>query len=502
MADGGTDALVMFLGYTPDLDPTIPGVMTECAAIVPSLRGMRGAPTPASTSLPALAAQCKGAAAVLLRNDTTRMFAGTLANLYEAGSSSWTDRTPSGASQTLNGLGTSEHWRFAQFQDTTLATAKTEVPVFLAGGATFAKVTTTAPKCGIIETVNNFVICFDVNDQAGIYDSLDRPDGWWCAGKGNYTSWTPSITTEAATGTLTSTGGKITAGRRFGYQIIAYKRTSMYVGTYVGQPQIWDFQLLPGNIGALSHEAVVNIGTDVEPRHVFMGADNFYSFDGGRPEPIGDELRKTVFGQMNMSFYYAAKALHDTRNKLIYFYYASTNSNMPDKCVVYNYLTKKWGKDDRQIQAVIDYIAAGLTYDDLGGTYSTYADTPSTEYDATFASAGVPAPAIFNTSHTIKTLSGAAGDSSIITGDYGSDTYFSTLSRVRPRFIEAPASSTLTNAYRNVLSDSLVNDSSQSLSSGRYDVFRSARWHRLNFAMSGDHEESGFTVDIIPDGEE
>jgi len=500
LAEAGS--LIEFLGYAPDLDPTIPGVITECAAIIPSTKGFRGAPSAVATTLPALAAECKGAASVIKRDDSTRMFAGTASNLYESAGTSWTTRTPSGAGQTLNGLGTADRWRFAQFQDTTLATAETEVPVFITTATTFAKVTTTAPKCAIIETVNNFVFGFDVSDQGAIFDSSDRPDGWWCAAKGGFSDWVPSITTEAATGTLLSTAGKITAGKRFGYQVVAYKRGSMYLGTYVGQPQIWDFQLVIGEAGALSQEVVVDVGTPEEPKHIFMGLDNFYSFDGSHPLPIGNPIRKAVFEEIALASYYAATALHDRNGKRVYFFYPTTNSNMPNKCVVYHYLKDRWGRDDRTIEAVMQYIEPGLTYDALGGSYSTYDDLPSATYDLAFLSPGTPTPAVFNTSHLVQTLTGAAGTSEITTGDYGSDQIFTQLSRMRPRFITAPTSANLTNYYRNTLSASLVADTVRALISGRFDMKRSARWHRLSQSMVGDHEITGFTVDAIADGQE
>jgi hypothetical protein len=494
--------MIPFIGYAPDFDQTLPGVIVDCSAIVPTPRGVEGAPSATNTPAVTLAGQCFGAAVVAKRDDTTRFFAGTTTNLYEEAGGSWTTRTPTGAGQTLNGLGTGDRWVFAQFQDTTLATAKTERPLFLSTATQFAAVTTVAPRCAILETVSNFVIGFDVLDQGALFDSLDRPDGWWCAAKGGFTSWTPSGTTEAATGTLHSTPGKILAAKRFGYQIAAYKRRSMYLGTYVGPPVIWDFQLIPGEVGALSHEAVVNVGTPEQPRHLFMGADNFYSFDGGRPVPIGDAVRETVFNELTMATYYAARALHDQQNKRVHFFYPSTGTNVPDKCVVYHYLTGRWGRDDRSAQAVIDHVATGITYDSLGSSFSTYADLPNLSYDLAFASASKVQPGIFNSSARPQTLTGVTGASSITTGDYGSDQIFTTLARVRPRFFAAPTSATLTNAYRNTLSDAPVNDVARSLASGRFDLLRSARWHRLTLAMTGGHEESGFTVDATPDGEE
>lgn len=499
--------MIPFLGYAPDLDPTIPGVMTNCAGIVPSAKGFKGAPTPVSVGLPALSAACYGAAAVRKTDDSTRLFAGTASDLYEAGSSTWTPR-----SGTISGLGTSNRWRFAQFGDTSLAAAKTEVLQFLTSGSAFANCTSTAPKGSIVETVNNFVFLFDVNDQGNIYDNADRPDGWWCAPKGSdgTGNWVPSVTTEAATGVLRSTPGKITAARRFGHQIVAYKLRSMYLGTYFGQPTIWDWQLIPGEAGALSQECVVNVGTPEDPKHIFMGFDNFYTFSGGRATPIGNvtpqgfmsPLKDTVFGELNAQYYYACTAMHDVKNALIYFFYPVNSAITPDKCVVYNYRTNRWGRDDRTIEQVVEYISSGLTYDALGSSYATYNDLPNQPYDIAFVTQGAASPAVFDTTHTLKTLTGTSISSSITTGDYGDPQMFTDISRVIPQFLTAPNSANMVNFYRDILSDSLTTGATTAMASGRFDVLRSARWHRARFDMMGNHEITGFTPQSSQDGEE
>lgn len=499
-----------FIGYAPDLDPTIPGVITDCIGLVPSPRGFRPAATPASTGQPALPGTlpaCRGAALLRKTDDSTRLFAGTANRLVEQGSGTWTPRSGSTYS-----LGTANRWRFAQFGDRSLAAAKSEILQSLTTATDFAAVTSTAPKGAIVETVNNFVMLLNVNDQGGIFDSTDRPDGWWCGPKGNdgTGNWVPSVTTEAATGTLRSTPGPLTAGRRFGNQIVGYKLRSMYLGTYVGPPQIWDWQLLPGEAGAMSQEAVVNVGTAEDPKHIFMGFDNFYMFAGGRAVPIGNvtpegfmsPVRDTVFDELATSVYYACQALHDPRKALVYFHYPSAvNGLITNKCVVYNYRTNRWGRDDRSIEAVVDYVAAGISYDQLGDFYATYDDLPEQSYDTAFVSAGAPQPAIFGTDHILKTLSGAPTTSAIITGDYGDPQTFFDLTRVVPTFLTAPTSATMTNYSRDILSSALVQRGSVALANGRFDVLSSARYHRARFDMTGDYEITGFEAYSQKDGE-
>lgn len=492
--------LIPLLGYAPDLDPTTPGVLTNCAALVPSRKGMKGAPSAQNVDLVALDAACQGAAVLRKLDDSTRFFAGTGTKLQEAAGAAWTDRTRSVGG--AYGVGSDQRWTFAQFGNTSLAVAKTDILQASTTGA-FFNATANAPKASIVETVGQFVFLFDVDDQGSLGPFGDSPDRWWCAAISTYDDWNPSIANQCATGRLTASPGRIVGARRFGQSIIAYKQRSMYFGQYVEPPEVWQFNQIPGEVGALSHESIVNVGTPEQPRHIFMGFDDFYSFDGSVPVPVGTPIKETVFGELNKEFYFAAKALHDVINSRIYFFYPVASSVNPDKCVVLNYKTMKWGRDDRSIEAVVEYISQSLTYDNLGNEFSTYADLTGISYDSFFWMAGFPIPGIFNTSHRIQTLDGETDTSSLTTGDIGDDMVMTLLNRVKPMFITAPTSGNQTNYYRQQhLGDTLTQDQTVSMSRGRFDAQRSARWHRVTHDYVGNVELPALNVDIMQDGEE
>ena len=481
-------------GYAPDSEQTILGVLTNCNQLIPTVRGMKAAPQPLSFGQSVLAGTCQGAAVLEKLDRTTRFFAATPTKVYEASGTNWTD-----VSGTAYTPASDVRYRFAQFGDVSLVTNKADRMHASSASGTFTGIAT-APKAAIVETCNNFVFAFDTNEAT--YG--DSPNRWMCAALGGYTSWTPSIDTQAATGVLTGSAGKILAGKRFGDQIIAYKEKSMYLGVYVGSPITWDFRQIPGEVGALCNEVVVNVGTPEQPKHIFMGSDNFYSYDGSRPVPIGNNLREKVFdNELFRTYSYLSLSLHDRQRRNVYFYYCSSNSLMPDKCVVYNYKTGEWGRDDRSIEMVTDYIAAGTTYDNLGGVYSTYDSLTSLSYDAAFAAAGAATPAIFNTSHLLQTLSGPPTTSTMTTGDVGDAQQEGCLSRVIPKFLTAPSSGTMTNYYRQNLGDSLTTDMATPMdASNRFDVLRSARWHRARFDFVGDHELALLNVDFAGAGSE
>ena len=493
------------LGYAPDLDPTQPGILTDCENLLPTLEGMEagnsvitagffalGAQTAAGTSSP-----CRGAAVLFQLDETSRFIAGTDTDLWEGSGDSWTSRTrASGGSYSLSG---EERWRFAQFGNVSLAAVKTDVIQRSTAGA-FADISTEpAIKASIIETARNFVLAFDTNETT--YG--DSPDRWWCSALGDEEDWTPNPTvTQATTGRFTDAPGPVTAAKRFGDGVVAFKRVGMWVGIYTGPPDVWSWSFIPGEAGALCQEAVVDIGTPENPVLLMMGDSDFYIFDGARPRPIGQPVKETVFSELLISKRNYVRTLHDKNGDRVFFWYPSIDSVNPDKCVVYHYRANKWGRANRQIQASVTYTASGLTYAELGSAYGTYGDLPEATYGSAFLSVNSPIPAFFDTGNNLVTMNGPAGNCSVTTGDFGGDDLFTMVDRVRPRFLSSPASGQLTNYYRDNLGDALTQDSSSSLSGSKFDLMREARWHRFLMQFSGRMHMTGINLNAIPAGDE
>jgi hypothetical protein len=482
------------IGYMPDLDQTIEGVITDCTSFVPTEKGMQAAPSALNANVSALANTCFGAATVRKLDNSFRNIAGTATKLYELSGAAWVDVSRAAPYN----VGADNYWRFTQFGDTTLAVNKADMLQFSVTGA-FADVVG-APKAAIVETVGNQVFLFNTNET-----SLgDSPNRWWASALGTYDDWVPSIATQSVTGLLTSAPGPIFAGKRFGNQIIAYKERAMYIGTYVGAPVIWDFQQIQGEAGCSSQEAVVNIGNSDNPIHLFMGADDFWRFDGSRPVPIGAPVKKTVYAELLQSSANKIKTLHDRTNSRVYFFYPSNDGGgAVDRCVVYHYRENRWGRDDRTIEAAVEYLAGGITYDTLDTLYPTYDSLPTNiSYDSPFWVSGDTSVGIFNTSHQLQSLNGMATTSSFTTGDVGNDAEFLLLQRVKPKWLVKPTSATMTNYYKDSEGDDLTTDQVTTMGLSRFDVLRSARWHRFRFDNVGDCTLNEAMVELVQDGEE
>lgn len=468
-----------FLGWAPDADATTPGILVDVEMMEPSQRGMKAAPAAVATDLPALASACLGAALVTKLDGTKRLFAGTATGLFEAGSGAWTDRS---AAAYATGDG---RWRFAQFGDVSIAVNGADDPQVSTSGV-FAALSA-MPVAKFVETCAGFVVVANIVDV-----SYPHADGWWCSALYDYTDWTPAIATQSAQARLLDTPGPITAFKALGGILVAFKSRSMYVGQYVGPDVIWSWQQVPGDVGAFSQESVVSDGSAL----YWWGGDDFYRFDGSRPVALRAPVRKWFSSNAIPAYMYKMLGNFDRANGLCRWYFVGTGSE-PTRCLVLDVASGKWGRADRAVEALVDYVSPLMTYDTAGT--ETYDDGDSHSYDSPFWMAQNELPAIIDDTHTLRSLSGVAGSSSITTGDMGDDDTYSLLRRARARYARSPTSASLTAYYRDT-GDTLTQGETTTADDGKFDVTQVARWHRLKFDFAGDVEIVGMNADVQPDG--
>lgn len=482
-----------FTGFCPDCDPTAPGVITDVADMVPTVRGtLVGAPTGVDVGQAALAAAALASAICTKLDGTSRLFAGTATALYEKSGATWNDvtRTVGGAYSAT----TTNPWRFAQFGDTSLAVNKANPVQSISTGTDFADLS--APTASVMCVSNRFVMLGNTNNGSSGTTFGDSPDRWYCSALEDHTDWTPSVTTQCATGRLVDTPGPITAMRTLLENVVVYKENSMYIGTYEGPPAVWRFDLVSAEVGCPSHEAVV----EVNNAHYFIGAEDIYRYSpGSLPTPIGAPVKEWFFTRCDPAYKERSRAAHDRQNSLIYWFYSATGSaGTLDKCIVYNYKSDKWGVSDRTIECVVEYISGGYTYDTL--PFGTYDAWPEVSYDSPFWDASARYVGYFDTTHTVLALTGDTASCSLTTGSYGTEDEFVLLSRVTPRYINKPLTGLMTNYYANEIGDTWTTDEITTESSGRYDLFRSAPMHKLYFVWTGNLEIAGLNASTAPDG--
>ena len=477
--------MIPLLGFAPDADSTAQGVITDCVNFIPYINGMEGGPAPSTPSdVPALAAECLGAAVVANLAGTRRIVAGTTDTLYELSGGVWTDVSAVGGYSATSDF----RWSFAQFGNATLAANKGDTIQRSTSGA-FAAIAS-APTAEIIFSVGAQVMALNVNDGA------DKPDGWHCCALNDDEDWTTSITTQAASGRLVSTAGAIKAGARLGDYAVAYKSKSIYLGRYVGAPSVWDWQQVSGGeAGCLGKEAICDLGGV----HFFVGEDNIWLFDGTRPTPVGDGVvRQWFFDNSSADFRYRSKCVFDRHNNRVWLFFPSSSSDVCDSALVYHVKSQKWGVSNRPVEAVLNYISGGLTFDTWDDAGATFDTLPDIAFDSQFWLSGGQALAAINSSHQLQTLTGSSASSSFTTGDVGDDDAASLLTRVRIRFATgyAPTSASVQAFSKMNSGESYSAGPTSSISDGKFDVMQEARWHSATATFTGPVRVTGIKADF------
>lgn len=475
------------LGFAPDLESPTPGVLADCEQFIPYESGMEAAPSPTTvTGVSALAAECLGAGVVTKLDGTRRVFAGTTTHLYELVSTTWTDRSAA----TYSG-GSDTRWTFAQFGDATIAANRADTLQRSTSGA-FAAISG-APKAEVVFTVGSFVMALNVNDGA------EKPNGWHCSASFDDTDWTEAVATQCASGLLVATPGPITAGARQAEYAVAFKSRSMYIGQYVGAPSVWDWIPVPGEVGCVGKEAV----TDIDGALFFVGEDQFWIFDGTRPIPVGDQVRQWFADNADSANRYKTKCVFDRQQNRVWVFYPASGSSTCNAALVYHLKTKQWGRANRSIEAVLNYVSSGIVIDDLENVAATIDALPDIPFDSPFWLAGSRSLAIFNTSHLLQTMTGSPGASSFTTGDAGEDDAVTLLQQVRLRFAAGRAPTTASCTVYNKMNsgDSYTAGTTALINDGKFDVLQAARWHRAVVNMTGSPRVTGIRPKFEPAGE-
>ncbi|APW37654.1 hypothetical protein RD110_11000 [Rhodoferax koreense] len=459
----------------------MPGIFLDCANVVPYESGFQGAPTPVAVAAAALAAECRGAIVATKLDGTRRVFAGTQTKLYELTGSTWTDRSAG----TYTGSSESR-WSFCQFGDTTVASNLTDAMQSSASGAFTA--IATAPKAKIVVSASsNFVIAFNTNDVT--YGA--SPDRWWCCAQSDQTNWTPNVANSANTGRLVAIEGPIQAAMTLGDYVVAYKARGIFIGSFAGAPVVWQWNLVPGGeAGAVGQDAVCDIGG----AHFIVSNDNFWLFDGTRPQPIGTGVvRKWFLDNSSPSYRNRTKASYDKQNNLVRVSFPSlASSGACDTCLVYHVVAKKWGRADTTLEAPLNYISPGVTIDGLDAYASTIDTLPNIPVDSQYWLSGGQVSAYFNTSHQLVSLNGITQASSFTTGDMGDDDAVTILDRFRVRYVNRPTTAIASGSFKFNEGDALVAGPSGAINDGKFDIRQTGRFHRIRVDMTGPHKETAF----------
>lgn len=159
--------------------------------------------------------------------------------------------------------------------------------------------------------------------------------------------------------------------------LVAYKERSIQILNYVGGSIVFDKWPAIVGTGLLAPRAVIDLGDE----HLFLGPDNFYSFNFQEVLVAGDDIAEDFFRLLDPSKADLTTSFVVEEKSEAWFVFVSINSTTGyhDMAVVYNYETKKWSFRDMPMTAFgfynlkLDYVidememtidAADMRFDD------------------------------------------------------------------------------------------------------------------------------------------
>lgn len=130
-------------------------------------------------------------------------------------------------------------------------------------------------------------------------------------------------------------------------------------------------QNVVNDIGTVSIKTVGDFGN----YHIFMSLNNVHVFDGANIKNIGDEIKNTLFSQLNYDYIHRAFAFTDTVNNLYMLFVPTGRSMNPDVCYVYDLYCEAWTRFEfaHTITAAGDvYMPYEISWEDMQNLYNQY----------------------------------------------------------------------------------------------------------------------------------
>jgi hypothetical protein len=286
--------------------------------------------------------------------------------------------------------------------------------------------------------------------------------------------------------------GPITAAAMLGGYAVAYKERAAYIGQAAPETTaVWDWSAVPAEFGCVGQDAVIDIGG----AHFLVGPDNIWLFDGTRPTPVAPtEVRQFFFSDSSADNRYRTIVSLDRQNSRIWIHYVSNSGSTIDSALVYHLISKRWGRAKYSIEAAVSFYSPGLTIDTL--PYATYDALPNVAYDSPFWQSGAKAQAVIDSTHTLKTLTGTPGNSSLTTGDIGDDWNSSYVRTATLRYLKQPSAASVVGLTREVQGGNLIEASRAEYRDNQYCAAQDGRWHRFVFFFTGNFEVTGMALDM------
>ena len=189
----------------------------------------------------------------------------------------------------------------------------------------------------LASAIQRFIICMGANpyDPNTASTTFDPMLVRWSDQENPY-EWVPAVTNQSGEFRL-SNGSFIMGARATRQEILVWTDAAIYSMQYLGPPYIWGFQILMDNISIMSPNSMITVNNVT----YWMGVDKFYMYSG-RVETLPCSLWQYIFDDINKEQAFQVFCGGNESYNEVWWFYCSTNSNVIDKYVIYNYLERTW----------------------------------------------------------------------------------------------------------------------------------------------------------------
>jgi hypothetical protein len=189
----------------------------------------------------------------------------------------------------------------------------------------------------LTSAIQRFIICMGANpyDPTTANTTFDPMLVRWSDQENPY-EWVPAVTNQSGEFRL-SNGSFIMGARATRQEILVWTDAAIYSMQYLGPPYIWGFQILMDNISIMSPNSMITVNNVT----YWMGVDKFYMYSG-RVETLPCSLWQYIFDDINKEQAFQVFCGGNESYNEVWWFYCSTNSNVIDKYVIYNYLERTW----------------------------------------------------------------------------------------------------------------------------------------------------------------
>lgn len=232
-----------------------------------------------------------------------------------------------------------------------------DVPLYWAGNVANDLATLTGwdanERCKALRPFKNFLIALNITKTATNYPHMVK---WSDAAVPGAipASWDEtSVTGDAGEQDIAETPDVIVDGLPLGDQFIVYKERSAYSMTFIGQPNVFRFQRLPGDVGMLARgcAAMTPLG------HVVLTSGDVVLNNGQGVVSIADgAVREYIFGTINSIKANRSFVCVNPQKFEVLICFPTVESETCDKAAVWNWKDKTWGFRD----------LVNVTYGDAG----------------------------------------------------------------------------------------------------------------------------------------